>query len=99
MSNLSHAPGPWSIDRSGWKDGQGETIIRDANGWDIAHMYGVWNNAPANEAAVAAAPDLIIAVEATLFAVTADADANDGKVDRAAVAELCRAALKKAGAL
>ena len=50
----------------------------------------------ANANLIAAAPDLLAAVELALFAVTKDADTNNGKVDRHAVAEAMRAAIAKA---
>jgi hypothetical protein len=56
-----HAPAPWTIG----KDENG-TVIRDAHGWSIAHMYGVWNNAHANEAVIVAAPDTTAALRALL---------------------------------
>ena len=41
---------------------------------------------------------LIEALELTLFAVTVDADTNDGNVDREAIAEVAKAAINKANA-
>lgn len=55
-----HASGPWTIDSTNTE--LKCTVIRDANGWSIAHMYGVWNNARANESLVAAAPELLRAL-------------------------------------
>ena len=43
---------------------------------------------------IAAAPTMLDALEIILFAVTTDADANDGRIDRVAVKMLCEAAIK-----
>lgn len=91
MNGLAHAKAPWRIDRSGWRpDGTGRTVIRDADGWDIVHMGGAWNNAQANEALVAAAPDLA-AVLREVADFWAGGDAPQALTDK------INAALAKAG--
>ena len=100
----------WRLDHSTVLDNDGNpvAIIADPDGpghgerIDWPWMYteeappASFETAEDNANLIAAAPDLLAAVELALFAVTKDADTNNGKVDRHAVAEAMRAAIAKA---
>ena len=55
--NTKHTPGPWSIGDS--------TIVYDDNGYEIAFIYKNENieHAPANAKLIAAAPELLAALQ------------------------------------
>lgn len=87
MSAARMTPGPWRAVSDGTGDHQ--AVYSDN---DIVAEY-VRN--PADRDAIAALPELVAALQTILFAVTADADNNDGRVDRLAVFHTVREALAK----
>ena len=89
MSGAKHTPGPWEA-----RAGESSHVCVYQSGTN--HNVSV-GSTKADAILIAAAPQLLEAIKSALFAVTADADNNDGKVDRMAVAALCRAALAAAG--
>ncbi len=56
---MKHSPGPWSID----PEGLHETRIQDANGEVIASVYNNYHS-ERNESLIAAAPELLAALDA-----------------------------------
>ena len=92
MTRPNHTSGPWRIGDAG------HTIFGPPTGEPapqrIADLAPV--DRKANARLIAAAPDMLAALNLILFAATDDADTNDGRVDRAAVAALARSAIRKA---
>ncbi len=78
----THSPAPWKL--------AGQRTIIDANDDHVASIAQFNDNTEADMALVLAAPQMLDGLRTILFAVTGDADNNDGKVDRLAVAMLCR---------
>lgn len=92
-TNASHTPGPWKAHWNGlWK-------ITTKAGWLVAHLsppkraHGVFEpaNVEANARLIAAAPDLLAALQA----IVSNQDMADGEEPRRLIAE-ARAAIVKA---
>ena len=95
-----HTPGPWEGSYTFTKRGSGPIAVigQDPECREIATVPRKGNQArqEADAALIAAAPDMLAALNLILFAVTDDADTNDGRVDRAAITSLARSAVRKA---
>jgi hypothetical protein len=106
-----HTPGRWKLDSrltepDQYGDGDSIAIFPEQGRVCICEVVAregegrrstrIQEQAEANAALIAAAPELLEAVQMCLFAVTRDADANDGRVDRAAVTMLCEQIIAKA---
>lgn len=85
---INHTPGPWVIGRS--RRGHDVVMVDTASGTAICDVYGDSDDRPANARLIAAAPDLLEALETLYRAVCiADADLRPGE-------ELAREAIAKA---
>lgn len=85
MSNTKHTPGPWAI---GMRGGANSCVIYARDGADqfndsgVAQIFGLYQNQPienqrdatalANARLIAASPDLLAALEATMHYVPKD---------------------------
>jgi len=76
MTDTQHTPGPWAIE----PDALGEYSIVTDNGGTIADIYG---RNPANARLIAAAPDLLAALErlVTLMHIVGDEPFRNGVTD------------------
>ena len=102
--SAAHTPGPWTYTPAGcYVDDAGKPTspVREFNINPVGVVLRVApltvNKAEANARLIAAAPAMAAALDTILFAVTRDADNNDGKVDRVAVAQLIRDTMAAAG--
>ena len=81
MTNTQHTPGPWAIE----PDALGESSIVTDNGGTIADVYG---RNPANARLIAAAPDLLAALQAVAdYWAGGDVPADIDAAMRAAIAK------------
>jgi hypothetical protein len=83
-TNATHTPGPWELTQYGAvvrKDGHGQTVVYTDNGESCI-------NGEANARLIAAAPDLLAALEMVMDAAEDGGDMNDIDWDmiRAAIA-------------
>ena len=99
MKQRHHTPGPWEATA----DGMNVRAPRVAPRFAVARVVTEVGTAAiaaqtrcADARLIAAAPKMLTALDLILFAVTDDADTNDGRVDRAAIAALARSAIKEA---
>ena len=100
MTQPKHTPGPWEGSYTFRPGSVGPIAVigPDPECREIATLprKGNQERQEADARLIAAAPDMLAALNLILFAATDDADTNDGRVDRAAVAALARSAIRKA---
>lgn len=89
-----HTPGPWTADE--WATGY--TVSSDLEHYSVCHLEGC-NNAEANARLIAAAPELLAALEAFIglpFPMPGQKSSNRGWSDFQAYCDQARAAIAKA---
>ena len=98
MTQPKHTPGPWRADAA--LVNNGPTVYAIAPDVPLSKRWGAPPlaevTAEADAALIAAAPKMLAALDMILFAVTDDADTNDGRIDRGAIESLARAAIREA---
>ena len=90
---MEHTPGPWSVGREGWK----HQSVYSASGRFLADVSLFYDDAEANARLIAAAPDLLEALQ-MLYDETADYITLNhlGDPHHNQSMKLARAAIKKA---
>ena len=92
---MKHTSGPWNASGVTVYGGEGARVtVADTTCCGSLTR----SEDEGNARFIAAAPDMLEALELVLFAVTADADTNDGNMDRHGIALTVRKALAKANA-
>ena len=93
MENAKHTPGPWDTGEDGW-------IVESAKGWAVSHAvvfrgkHGEGEDF-ANARLIAAAPDLLAALEELTRTAASLVDYHDDPETEAAI-DVARAAIAKA---
>ena len=76
MSEVKHTPGPWGVNQSAdegaWDIGTGEWQGDSYGGLQIATAWGFYGRAEADARLIAAAPELLQALEAMVALLDAD---------------------------
>ena len=89
QKTTQHTPGPWAINRAGYLEMAGETC--ECSAADVSTLRAPYAEANANLRLVAAAPDLLAALEKAMRLYGVDMQPAHRDEFRAAIAKATRA--------